>query len=143
MVTEIAYPVTYACPRCGTSLRAVTDEWRDWLRCPTCGRATRPPLSRRAAPAVEPEVLYIGTFATGPGSDPIVAPAGRSALGLDPARFGRDDGTTRRVILGGGFLISAFLALVSVAQKNPGQAGIFGGVAVILIFLLFRSSARA
>ncbi len=143
---EITFPVTYACPRCGVALDAVTDGWRDWVRCPSCGKAGRPPLPRRYGQAPASDVMYIGTFSTGTGNDTPTT-NGRSARPYSARGLGRTgyplpDSTARRAMMGGGFFLSAFLALVSVVQKNPAQAGVFGGVAVVLLFLLARSSAR-
>ncbi len=68
MSPDIAYVTTYPCPRCGAMLEAAVDEWQDWLRCPSCGKASRPPYERRARAEAVDDVLYIGTFATGPAS---------------------------------------------------------------------------
>ena len=40
MDSDISYLVSYPCPRCGESLQARTDDWQDWLKCPSCGKAT-------------------------------------------------------------------------------------------------------
>lgn len=157
MISDLARLVTYTCPRCGVSLEAETDDWRDWRACPSCGRPARPPVPRRAV-VEEPEVLYIGTFATGPGSDfggingngsgagagnglgngSAIYPSGPPSL----SSYGDGGGTVRRVILGGGFFLALFLALVSVVQQNATQAGVFGFLAFILLALLAQSSRR-
>ena len=138
MESEIAQLVTYACPRCGVSLQALTDDWRDWLRCPSCGKAGRPPISRKASQAVVDDVLYIGTFATGPGS----SDGNGAALGYPHRGYGSPSSHTRRVILGGGFFLAVVLTLVSVVQQNGTQAGVLGLVALFLLILLARSSGR-
>jgi hypothetical protein len=147
---DIANVTTYPCPRCGETLEAAVDEWQDWLRCPSCGKAGRPPYRRRAAPVED--VLYIGTFSTGP------MPAATNGSGVPhgappwatrgrPSTFGgvnyaAPSGTMKRALLGGGLLLSIVLALVSVVQKNPGQAGVFGFVALMLMVFLVQSSRQ-
>jgi hypothetical protein len=147
---DIRFPVTYPCPSCGEPLEAITDEWQDWMRCPSCGRAGRPPLPRRAARPAE-DVLYIGTFSTGPGSPNGNGSSDRyGPIGYGPGGFPATDmpdpaagsGSGRRVAIGLMFFLSAFLALVSVVQRNPTQAGVFGFVALILILFLAQSSRR-
>ena len=144
MNSDIAFLVAYPCPRCGTSLEAPTDEWQDWKKCPSCGKAGRPPALRRSRAAVE-DILYIGAFGasaapTYPGEIP--SPFGRPGPpAFDYTAKARSE-AGRRILIGGGFFLATFLALVSVVQKNPGQAGIFGFGAVLLLFLLARSSAR-
>ena len=125
-------PVTYACPSCGTTLESVVDEWRDWRLCPSCGRAGRPPAGRR--PEFPDDDLFVVTDA---------ADVAYSPRGLDAVEAGFRDDTTRRVLIGVGFFVAALLSLVSVMQKNPAQAAVFGAIAVLLIFLLARSSATA
>ena len=134
---EIARFVTYACPRCDEMLESLTDDWRDWLKCPSCGKAGRPPIDRQMQDAIHEDILYIGTFAAGPGSS-----NGHGAVAGYPHR-GRSTNHTKRVILGGGFFLSVVLTLVSVVQQNAGQAGILGLVALFLLILLARSSGRA
>ena len=153
MNSDIAYVTTYPCPRCGEALEAAVDEWQDWLRCPMCGKAGRPPYERRGRGAPVEDVLYIGTFTTGPGSAPTngaAATAAYAPAGLPPAPSGvphfvgydPQPSMAKRVLLGGGLLLSIVLALVSVVQKNPGQAGVFGFVALLLMVFLVQSSRQ-
>jgi hypothetical protein len=141
--TDIRFPVTYNCDYCGESLEALTDEWQDWLRCPACGKAGRPPYKRASVRPAD-DVLYIGTFTTGPSS----GNGSSSAFGngtyapTKAPNYGETSGSGRRVMLGLGFFLSAFLAIVSVVQKNPTQAGVFGFVAFILIVFLAQSSRQ-
>ena len=99
------------------------------------------------------EVLYIGTFTTGPAS---TAPTNGSAAAHaappwasptpGPRPYGVEypgsSGTMKRALIGGGLLLSIVLALVSVAQKNPTQAGVFGFVAFLLTVFLVQSSRQ-
>jgi hypothetical protein len=48
----------------------------------------------------------------------------------------------KRALIGGGLLLSIVLALISVVQKNPGQAGVFGFVALLLMVFLVQSSRQ-
>jgi len=140
--SQIADFVMYPCPRCGVSLEANTNEWQDWLLCPSCGRAGRSPLKRRLTQPVDEDVLYIGTFTTGPGS----SDANGAATGYPTGGFGgyaAPSSNARRMILGGGFFLAVVLTLVSVVQKNGTQAGILGLVALLLLVLLARSSGRS
>jgi len=150
---EIAFLVTYPCPRCGVALEARADDWQDWLLCPSCGRAGRPPAQRRLAARDDGDTLYIGTFATGPshaygngnghGHDPagMYGPTGSPTAAM-PRLPDRGGATARRVIIGGGFFLATVLSLISVAQQNPTPAGVCGFVAFLLLLLLARSSAR-
>jgi hypothetical protein len=141
---DIAYPVNYPCDHCGASLEALANEWQDWLRCPSCGKAGRPPYRRNSARPVE-DVLYIGTFTTGGASGGNGSAASFGNGIYAPTKvpsYGEGTGSGRRVMLGLGFFLSTFLALVSVAQRNPGQAGVFGFVAFIMIVFLAQSSRR-
>ena len=153
MNSDIAYVTTYPCPQCGEMLEANVDEWQDWLLCPVCGKAGRPPYERRARSTPVEDVLYIGTFTTGPASAPtngsaapVYAPAGLPPapsgvphfIGYDP-----QPSMAKRVLLGVGLLLSIVLALVSVVQKNPAQAGVFGFVAFLLLIFLAQSSRQA
>lgn len=145
MQPDILYPVAYPCSYCGEALEATTDEWQDWLRCPSCGKAGRPPFQRKVVAAPADDVLYIGTFTTGPSAGGN-GTAGGYATGRRPGSTlpGRDEGSGsgRRVVLGLGFFLAVFLALVSVVQRNPTQAGVFGFVACMLIVFLAQSSRR-
>jgi hypothetical protein len=132
-------------------LEATVDECQDWLRCPACGKASRPLYERRARSEAVDDVLYIGTFTTGPtapvnGSSTAHAapPWARPTPGMPPfvSDFGGPSGTMKRALIGGGLLLSIVLALVSVAQKNPTQAGVFGFVAFLLIVFLVQSSRQ-
>ncbi len=138
MDLDNSYLVTYPCPRCGESLQARTDDWQDWLKCPSCGKAGRPPLNRRMAPAFEDDVLYIGTFATDPSTPD--AAVGYPTGGFEG--YAPPSGDLRRVILGGGFFLAMVLTVVSVVQRNGTQAVVLGLVAVFLLVLLARSSGR-
>ncbi len=151
MNSDIAYVTTYACPRCGAMLEATVDEWQDWLRCPTCGKASRPPYERRARSEPVDDVLYIGTFATGPtstapmngsGAAHTVPPWASPTPGVPPYGYEGSSGTMKRALIGGGLLLAIVLALVSVAQKNPTQAGVFGFVAFLLTVFLVQSSRQ-
>lgn len=159
MNSDIAYVTTYPCPQCGAMLEATVDEWQDWLRCPACGKAGRPPFERRGRTAPVEDVLYIGTFTTGPATAPTngsagphapapqafgAPPWGRQGQGLPPygGNFSGPSGTMKRAMLGGGLLLAIVLALVSVVQKNPSQAGVFGFVAVLLTVFLVQSSRQ-
>ncbi len=156
MSPDIAYVTTYPCPRCGAMLEAAVDEWQDWLRCPSCGKASRPPYERRARAEAVDDVLYIGTFATGPASTPPVNGSGTNHAAPPWARPtptpgmlpygveypGSSSGTMKRALIGGGLLLSIVLALVSVVQKNPTQAGVFGFVAFLLTVFLVQSSRQ-
>ncbi len=152
MISDIAYVTTYPCPRCGEMLEATVDEWQDWLRCPKCGKAGRPPYERRGWNAPAEDVLYIGTFTTGPSTAPTNGsamphagpPWARPSQSLPPfgGSFTGPSGTMKRALIGGGLLLSIVLALVSVVQKNPTQAGVFGFVAVLLTVFLVQSSRQ-
>jgi hypothetical protein len=139
-------------------LEATVDEWQDWLRCPSCGKASRPPYQRRARVEPVEDVLYIGTFTTGPwtaatngtapatnGTVPPRVPSGwPTAPGAPPWADvpAQTSGTLKRALIGGGLLLSIVLALISVAQKNPTQAGVFGFVAFLLTVFLIQSSRQ-
>lgn len=156
MNSDIAYVTTYPCPRCGETLEANVDEWQDWLLCPSCGKAGRPPYERRGRAAPVEDVLYIGTFTTGPSSSAPTNGHGEAAAsvyapaGLPPAPAGAphfigydpQPSVAKRVLLGGGLLVAIVLALVSVVQKNPTQAGVFGFVAFLLLVFLAQSSRQ-
>ena len=96
--------------------------------------------------------MYIGTFTTGPdpsngwgnGASRPDMIYGASKPSLAPmAGYPSQSSAVRRVILGGGFFLATFLALVSVVQQIPTQAGIFGFVAFLMLVLLAQSSRRA
>jgi hypothetical protein len=61
---DITFIVTYACAHCHAMLEARTGSSSGWLRCPNCGRASRPPDYSGAPPHVPPplgdDVLVIG-----------------------------------------------------------------------------------
>ena len=145
MLPEIRYPVTYPCANCGESLEALADIWQDWLRCPFCGKAGRPPYHRKPSERVKDDILYIGTFTTNAGSAGNGSTA--SAWPGSPSVSNRSHdpdsgGSGRRVALGLGFFLSSFLAIVSVVQRNPSQAGVFGVGALVLIVFLVMSTRR-
>jgi hypothetical protein len=133
-------------------LEATVDEWQDWLRCPACGKAGRPPYERRARSEPVDDVLYIGTFTTGPAAPttngsgvPYQAPPwARATQDASPlGDLAGPAGAWKRALLGGGLLLSIVLALVSVVQKNPAQAGVFGFVAFLMVVFLLQSSRQA
>jgi hypothetical protein len=141
---DIAFPVTYVCEYCGENLEALADEWQDWLRCPMCGKAGRPPYKRGTARPAD-DVLYIGTFTTGgaTGANGSSTSFGNGIYAPSKApSYGEGTGSGRRVLLGLGFFLATFLALVSVVQKNSMQAGVFGFVAFFMIVFLAQSSRR-
>jgi hypothetical protein len=130
---EITFIVAYQCPACRAALEARSGLAQGWVRCPKCGRASLPPEHMRTvpragavtAPAGEgDDVLYIGPGSGARALNPVdsAAPAPASISG-------------RSVFFGAGFVLSLFLALVSILDRNTINAGVFGFLALLMLAL--------
>ena len=60
MESDIAYFVTYPCPRCKVELETHHGEWDGWRRCPSCGTPALPPEILLGHPSTRRRVKEIG-----------------------------------------------------------------------------------
>jgi predicted Zn finger-like uncharacterized protein len=130
---EITFIVAYQCPACRAALEAKSGLAQGWVRCPKCGRASLPPEHMRAVPraraTTEPagegdDVLFIGPD-----------PGPRTLNPIDSGSPAPVSISGRSVLFGAGFVISLFLALVSILDQNTINAGIFGFLALLMLAL--------
>jgi hypothetical protein len=141
---DIAYFVTYPCPRCKVELETEHGGWQGWLKCPACGTPALPPEFLLGHPAVRRRVREIGD-----GDAPIViigdgAPDGAPASAPSPIIAAPPSTlmNTLRLVFITGLVTSLFLLLIAYLDENQGATYIFGPLAVFFFFLLIRMPAR-
>jgi hypothetical protein len=140
---EIAYFVTYPCPRCHLELESEHGGWQGWLKCPACGSPALPPefllghpaVRRRVREAVgDPGVIVIGDEASnGP-------PAAAAAPLIDEAPSTLVN--TLRLVFITGLVTSLFLLLIAFVDQNTRATYIFGALSVVFFVLMLRMPAR-
>jgi hypothetical protein len=141
---DIAYFVTYPCPRCKVELESEHGDWQGWLRCPACGLPSLPPEFLLGHPAVRRRVRE-----TGGGEAPIVivaddapdgapASAPSSVIAEPPSTLAN----TLRLVFISGLVTSLFLLLIAFIDENHRAGYIFGALSVVFFLLLLRMPAR-
>lgn len=120
--------VVYDCPSCHARLRASAGDWRGWMRCPRCDRASLPPrLDTRApgAAAVESGLERPTVHPPMPGALEPLPPA---AAGFNPLR----------IFVITGLVFSLFMTLVSFLDDRSGVGAVFRVLSIVFAVLLFR-----
>jgi hypothetical protein len=141
---DIAYFVTYPCPRCHVELEAEHGGWRGWLKCPACGMPALPPEFLFGHPAVRRRVRE-----TGGGEAPIViigddaperapSPTPSPVIGPPPSTLVN----TLRLVFITGLVTSLFLLLIAFVDQNQRASVIFVALSVLFFLLLLRVPAR-
>jgi hypothetical protein len=141
---DIAYFVTYPCPRCKVELETEHGGWQGWLKCPACGTPALPPEFLRGHPSVRRRVREIGD-----GEAPIViigddTPDGAPASAPSP-KIAAPPSTlmnTLRLVFISGLVTSLFLLLIAYFDENQRATYLFGPLAVVFFLLLLRMPAR-
>lgn len=130
--SEIAFIVSYRCPRCQAALEATTSRLAEWLRCPKCGRASLPPDVLPRRPVVQPldeDTLIIGPeFGVDASSD---SRSGKGQHGI----------SVRRILLGVGILTALSGLIFGLLEQNAMRVGI-SGVATLLMFTALSATSR-
>jgi hypothetical protein len=138
---DFVFIVNYDCPNCHAGLEARGSDSPTWLRCPSCGKASIPPEHARIRPTIDRETLVIGPVTA------IAAPANgklpirpRPMMPMPEVHEGKSQST--RMLLGAGLFVTIFLALFSLLDQKPTQAGGFGAASMICLAMLARPGAR-
>jgi hypothetical protein len=144
VAADIAYFVTYPCPRCNVDLESEHGGWQGWLKCPACGTPALPPDFLLGHPAVrrrvrerddgEAPLVVIGDDAD--DGAPVLAPA--PVVDAPPSTFV----TTLRLVFVSGLVTSLFLLLIAFVDENRRASYIFGGLAIVFFLLLLRMPSR-
>ncbi len=144
MDADIAYFVTFPCPRCRVELESEHGGWHGWLKCPACGMPALPPefllghpaVRRRVreAPVGEPVIVINGDEA--PDGPP--KPAAVPAIAEPPSTLVN----TLRLVFITGLVTSLFLLLIAFVDENRRASYIFGGLSVVFLLLLLRLPSR-
>jgi hypothetical protein len=141
--SEIAYVVTYQCPRCKVELEAELGGWRGWQRCPACGTPSLPPDILLGHPATMRRVREMGgddAAIVGIGADDqdgITTPDRPDLIATPPSPL---VGALRLVFLTG-MVMSLFILLIAYLDENQSATGIFGTLAIVFFLLLLRVPA--
>jgi hypothetical protein len=141
---DIAYFVTYPCPKCRLELEAEHDGWQGWVRCPACGTPSLPPEILLGHPATmrrvrglredDDAVLMIGADAPDGATNPDTS----ALLGEPPSALV----SSVRLVFLTGLVISLFILLISFLDDNQIVAGFSGAFAFIFFLLLLRLPDR-
>ncbi len=141
---DIAYFVTYPCPRCRVELESEHGGWQGWLKCPACGMPALPPEFLLGHPAVRRRVRERG------GDQPAIviidadAPADAAAA-HPPVVIEAPPSTlvnTLRLVFISGLVTSLFLLLIAYIDQNQRASFIFGSLAVVFFVVLLRMPSR-
>jgi hypothetical protein len=141
---DIAYFVTYPCPRCKVELETEHGGWQGWLKCAACGMPALPPeflpghpaVRRRVREAggVESPIVVIGDDA--PDGPPATAPL--PVIEAAPSTLVN----TLRLVFISGLVTSLFLLLIAFIDQNQRASYIFGALAIVFFLLLVRMPTR-
>ena len=146
MGTEIRYVVSYACPHCRATLEGRSEHAGSWLRCPGCGRASRPPA----------EALVVADRTPPPplaeGEDALVIDAPPPLRAMTPVAVNRGDdrddetpggvaeGTPTvnpwRVVLTTALFVSISMLLFAFLDRSPYGVPLFVTATVVCVVLL-------
>ena len=144
MDSDIAYFVTYPCPRCKVELESEHGGWQGWLRCPACGMPALPPeillghptTRRRVRETLDDDVLIIADDAA--ALDGVAPPDPSILIGPPVSSLV----TTLRLIFLAGLVMSLFLLLIGYLDQNQRATAIFGSLSIVCFLLLLRTSGR-
>jgi hypothetical protein len=142
--SDIAYFVTYPCPRCKVELESHHGEWDGWRRCPSCGTPALPPEILLGHPSTRRRVREIA------GEDILIIEADDGASpgvnGPDPATL---IGPPTSPVLGAlrlvfvtGLVISLFLLLIAYLDENTAITSVAGSLSLVFFLLLLRVPSR-
>jgi hypothetical protein len=142
--SDIAYFVTYPCPRCKVELESHHGEWDGWRRCPSCGTPALPPEILLGHPSTRRHVKEIGE------DDVLIieaddgAPSG--AIGPDPSTLIGPPTSpvlvALRLVFVTGLVISLFLLLIAYLDENTTITSVAGALSLFFFLLLLRIPAR-
>jgi hypothetical protein len=140
---DIAYFVTYPCPRCQVELESEHGGWQGWLKCPVCDTPALPPefllghpaVRRRVrAAALERGVIVIGDETPDGATPAATSPAAEAA----PSTLVN----TLRLVFITGLVTSLFLLLIAFVDQNTRASYIFGALSAVFFLLLLRTPVR-
>jgi hypothetical protein len=142
--SDIAYFVTYPCPRCKVELETHHGEWDGWRRCPSCGTPALPPEILLGHPSTRRRVREID------GEDILIIEADD---GASPGVNGPDPSTligppaspvlvALRLVFVTGLVISLFLLLIAYLEENTTITSVAGALSLVFFLLLLRTPGR-
>ena len=145
MDVDIAYYVTYHCPRCKLELEAENGGWRGWLRCPGCGTPSLPPEILLGHPTTRRRVVQRG------GEDAEVLVIGDDEAQIDPAadRPPLIEAppspllSVLSMVFLTGLVMSLFILLIAYLDENQTLTAVFGFLSFVFFILLLRVPSRA
>jgi hypothetical protein len=140
---DIAYFVTYPCPRCHVELESEHGGWQGWLKCPVCETPALPPEFLLGHPAVRRRVRAAvgdrGVIVIGDEA-PDGAPASAASAAIEAAPSTLVN--TVRLVFITGLVTSLFLLLIAFIDQNTRATYIFGALSFVFFLLLLRMPAR-
>jgi DNA-directed RNA polymerase subunit RPC12/RpoP len=142
--SDIAYFVTYPCPRCKAELESQHGGWDGWLRCPACGTPALPPeillghptTRRRVKELDGDDVLIITDDGYSRDGAAAVDPAALIGPPVSPAV------SAMRLVFLTGLVISLFLLLIAYLDQNQRVTTVAGSLSIIFFLLLLRMPGR-
>ena len=142
MEREISYIASYPCPHCQAPLEGRAGRADSWLKCPRCGRASRPPRSavttRRMPDAPGPVELVLGPDPELPSMTPVAvaAPGAASASGVGSGAAPESAPNVLRVVYASALFVSVTMLLFSYLDRSVLGTSLFGASAVCFLVLL-------
>ena len=139
---ELVFLMTFPCIHCKAELSSAPDQPGAWVRCPTCGRASRAPDSVVKRSFV-PNKPGPDVFRIDPAPDPkpmtpvamAALSARRSFLGLD--QVSQEPANPWRVACGAGLVLAVTGAIFShIESSELGIVGFSMGSVILLIILI-------
>ena len=131
---EVVFVVPYPCPHCRATLEGRTAARGAWLRCPRCGKASRPPDSVAAPPELRkrPDDVFVIDEATAAAPPPPpMTPAAAAAAELP--RHEPPGARPGRVIASAGLFVSVCLTVYAFLDRSTTLTAGFALAAVAFL----------
>jgi|GEM_PF-2956795 len=140
----IEFVVSYACPYCGVVLEGKVGRADAWLRCPGCGRASRPPdhAVSPEPPQPRPETAGDPLVIRGEPEPVPVTQEGVAAATAYPLDPDAEPTSPVRVAFAAALFVSIVLLVFAFLEQSRTAAACFAVAAVVFLLLLAQPDGR-